>query len=317
VQVQGEGKIATTGRRYEPSAKAKGNVVLINRTNRDVVVPAGTVVSTATGNNVRFATLKEAPLGPNARVSVPVEAVLPGPSGNVRAGTITRVEGSLSLSVLVANDAVFSGGGVAQVGVVTEDDKEKLQALLMEQLKGQALERLNERVAPGSFIPADSVVYSALSPTFTPFVGEVAEQLNLNMSVQAVGLLVDGRRGDELALVRLRQEMPPGSRLISDTIKFIPGAVVVEDARTVSFTIIAEGLLLRGVDVAAVRAAVLGLKPDQAAQTLADRFPFARPPKVHLGPDWLPYIVPTEVPLLPWRIRVVVDWDGGVEMARR
>ncbi len=315
-QVQGEGKIATTGRRYEPSAKATGNVVLINRTTRDVIVPVGTLVSTATGNNIRFATLREAPLGPNARVTVPVEAALPGPSGNVRAGTITRVEGSLSLSLLVANEANFGGGGVAQVGVVTDDDKEKLQAVVMEQLKGQALEKLDERVEPGSFIPPDSVVYSALSPTFTPFVGEVAPELSLNMSVQAVGLLVDGRQGDEVALTRLRAEMSPGSRLISDTIRYIPGAVVVvEDARTVNFTISAEGLLLRGVDAAAVRSAVLGMTPERAAATLAARFSLAKPPTVHLGPDWLPYIVPTELPRLPWRIRVVVDWDGAAKAA--
>ncbi len=316
-QVQGEGKLPTTGRRYEPSAKAAGNVVLINRTARDVIVPIGTIVSTATGNNVRFATIKEAPLAANGRATVPVEAVLAGPSGNVRAGTITRVEGSLSLSLLVANDANFSGGGVAQVGVVTDDDKEKLQALVFEQLKGKVLERLNERVEAGSFIPPDSVVYSALSPTFTPFVGEISPDLYLNMSVQAVGLMVDARAGNELALARLRQEMPPGSRLISETITYIPGSVVVEDAHTVNFTIIAEGTLLRGVDSDAVRSAVVGLKPEQAAALLADRFSLAQAPVIHLGPDWLPYVVPTDLPLLPWRIRVVTDWDGAARVAQK
>jgi hypothetical protein len=316
-QVQGEGKLPTTGRRYEPSAKATGNVVLINRTTRDLIVPIGTIVATATGNNVRFATTKEASLAANGRATVPVEAALAGPSGNVRAGTITRVEGALSLSLLVANDANFSGGGVAQVGVVTDDDKEKLQALVFEQLKDKALERLNERVEAGSFIPPDSVVYSALSPTFTPFVGEVSPELYLSMSVQAVGLTVDATAGNELALARLRQEMPPGSRLISETIKYIPGAVAVEDARTVSFTIIAEGILLRGVDTAAVRSAVLGLKPAPAAALLADRFALAQPPTIHLGPDWLPYVIPTDLPILPWRIRVVTDWDGGAAAARK
>jgi len=75
--------------------------------------------------------------------------------------------------------------------------------------------------------------------------------------------------------------------------------------------------LLRGVDTAAVRSAVLGLKPAPAAALLADRFALAQPPTIHLGPDWLPYVIPTDLPILPWRIRVVTDWDGGAAAARK
>lgn len=314
-QVSGEGRIPTTGRRLEPAAKAKGQVVLINRADRPVTVPAGTIVSTATGNDVRFATTLEAPLAPNARTTVPVEAVLPGPTGNVRAGTITRVEGPLGLSLLVANDSAFTGGTLAQVGVVTEEDKARLQAQVFEELKAKALERLNERVDPGGFIPVDSVVYSALSPTFTPFVGEVSPELFLSMSVQAVGLVVDAKAGNDVALARLRSEMPPGSRLISDTVRFIPGSVAVEDARTVSFSVIAEGMLMRGIDTGAVRAAITGMSPDRAAAVLAERFALAEKPEISLGPDWLPYIVPVDLPVLPWRIRVIVDWDRAASLA--
>jgi len=73
----------------------------------------------------------------------------------VRAGTITRVEGPLALSVLVANDAPTSGGTLAKVGVVTEDDQKRLEAQLFEHLKQQAFEKLMERLRPGvSFHPS-------------------------------------------------------------------------------------------------------------------------------------------------------------------
>ncbi|MDQ1301870.1 MAG: hypothetical protein QG637_1792 [Chloroflexota bacterium] len=121
-QVSGDGTAPTTGRRQEPAGKARGQVVVINRTNRQITMPAGTVVATATGNNARFVTLAEAPLAPNARATVPIEATLPGPSGNVRASTITQVEGPLALSVVVANDGPTGGGTLARVGVVTEED---------------------------------------------------------------------------------------------------------------------------------------------------------------------------------------------------
>jgi hypothetical protein len=316
-QVSGKARIPTTGRRLEPEAKARGDVVLINRTAVPVTVPSGTVVTTATGNNVRFATTADAPLAPNGRATVPVEAVLPGPTGNVRAGTITRLEGPQALTILVANEAAMSGGTTAQMGVVTEEDKAQLQALLFDELKQQAYEQMNQGLGTGSFVPAETVSYLPLSPTFTPFVGEVSPDLFLDMSVQAVGLLVDSNAGATVALARLQEAMPPGTRLISDTLRFIPGSVRVVDPRTVEFSITAEGTLLRGIDAQSVRTSVLGMTPERAAAVLGERFDLADPPQIRLGPDWLPYIVPTNVPVLSWRIRVDVDWDTAAQLAAK
>lgn len=314
VQVSGDARTETTGRRAEPSTKARGNVVFINRTSREIRVPTGTMVSTATGNNVQFATTADLILAPNGRVTAPVEAVLPGPSGNVRAGTITRVEGSLSLSLLVSNSASFAGGTTAQVGVVTEEDKARLQEQLFEELKRQALERLRER-AEGSGIQPESISYLALSPAFTPFVGEVSPELYLSMSVQAVGLSIDQAAANQAALAQFQAAMPAGTRLIADSMRYTAGPAVIQDERTLALTVIAEGTLLRGVDGAAVRSAILGLSPEEAAHVLVERFEVATGPEIELGPDWLPYIVPINLPVLPWRIRVVVDWDAAAQLA--
>jgi hypothetical protein len=218
---------------------------------------------------------------------------------------------------LVANDAPTSGGTLAKVGVVTEEDQKLLEAQLFESLKQQAFEKLMERVESGSFIPPESVEYLAMSPTFTPFVGEVSPELTLSMSAQAVGLAVDSGAGSETALARLQGAMPPGTRLISDTIRFIPGSVTLEDPRTISFDITAEGKLLRPVDVRAIRTTVLGMAPDEAADLLVERYQLAGRPEVALGPDWLPYVVPIRLPILPWRIRVIADWDSAARLAMR
>ena len=160
---------------------------------------------------------------PNGRGAASAEALDAGPAGNARAGTVTRVEGPLGLSLLVANEANFSGGTTAKKGVVTEEDKVRLQEQLLEELKRQALERLDERTAGERFIPRESVSFLTLSPTFTPFVGEVSPDLYLSMSLQAVGLAADSAAADRVALTRLQDAMPPGTRLISDTMRFSPG----------------------------------------------------------------------------------------------
>ena len=317
VQVAGDAHTPTTGRSDEPAGKAKGRVVFVNRTGREITVPAGTVLSTATGNNVQFATTTEALLPPNGRGVASAEALDAGPAGNARAGTVTRVEGPLGLSLLVANEANFSGGTTAKKGVVTEEDKVRLQAQLLEELKRQALERLDERTGGKSFIPRESVSFLTLSPTFTPFVGEVSPDLYLSMSLEAVGLAADSAAADRVALTRLQDAMPPGTRLISDTIRFSPGPVLLEDPKTLALSLTGEGTLLREIDAGAVRDAVLGLPPDEARRVLTERFALARPPEIQLGPDWLPYVVPLKLPLLPWRIRVKVDWDAAAQLAMR
>jgi hypothetical protein len=317
VQVSGDARTKTTGRRSEPAGKALGRVVYINMTNRQITVPQGTVVSTATGNNVQFGTLEATELGPNGRAVAQVEALLPGPDGNARAGTVTRVEGPLSLSVAVSNDAGFAGGTTAPQPVVTEEDKTRLQAQLFEELKSQALDKLVERGAQGTFISPESIQFLPLSPTFTPFVGEVSEDLFLSMSVQAVGLAVDQTEANKAALAKLQEAMPPGTRLISDTIRFIPGSVVAGEDGGVGFSVTGEGMLLRPVETNAIRSAVLGMDPERAAGVVQERFSLARPPTITLGPDWLPYVVPLNLPSLPWRIRVVVDWDEAARLAMK
>jgi hypothetical protein len=317
VQVSGDARTKTTGRRPEPATKSRGRVTFINMTSRQINIPTGTVVSTATGSNVQYGTTGDVALGPNGRGTATVEALLPGPDGNARAGTVTRVEGPLSLSVAVSNEAGFAGGTTAPQPVVTEEDKTRLQAQLFEELKKQAFEKLLERQTGGAFISPESVTYLPLSPSFTPFVGEVSEDLFLSMSVQAVGLAVEQGEANKVALAQLQKAMPPGTRMISDTVRFIPGAVVTQDDGSVSFNVTAEGELLRSLDTASMRRAVLGLSPEEATKVLEERFALARPPEIKRGPDWLPYVIPVNLPALPWRIRVDVDWDEAARIALR
>ncbi len=317
VQVSGEARTKTTGRRPEPATKSRGRVTFINMTSRQINIPAGTVVSTATGNNWQYATTDTVALGPNGRAVAAVEALLPGPDGNARAGTVTRVEGPLSLSVAVSNEAGFAGGTTAPQPVVLEEDKTRLQAQLFEELKKQAFDKLLERQGDGAFISPESVTFVPLSPTFAPFVGEVSEDLFLSMSVQAIGLAVEQTEANKIALARLQEAMPPGTRMISDTVRFIPGAVVTQEDGSISFSVTAEGQLLRAIDAAAIRRAVLGMSEDEAERVLQQRFELARAPEITRGPEWLPYIIPVNLPSLPWRIRVEVNWDEAARIAMR
>ena len=97
VLIEETGQVETTGRKRIPDAAAIGTVVFANRSLAPLTIPKGTIVRTSTGASVRFSTEEETmlPAGAFSTVRVAIKAVDPGPNGNVKAGTISIVEGPL------------------------------------------------------------------------------------------------------------------------------------------------------------------------------------------------------------------------------
>jgi hypothetical protein len=114
VTVEGRGTIQTTGSLNIPNGYAAGEVVFENLTDQSIIIPSGTVVSTADSVH-RFTTHPEArlPAGPGAEVSVEVRAVEPGSSSNLTRNRIAAVEGNLGVHVTVNNRGPISGGSLA------------------------------------------------------------------------------------------------------------------------------------------------------------------------------------------------------------
>lgn len=102
---------ALLGIRRKQATKATGTVTFSRSSpaTRDIVIPAGTRVSTQ--NGIIFATTQEAVLqAGNTSVDVPVEATEPGSAGNVAAGTIVVLVDPVSGIDAVTNTSATSGG---------------------------------------------------------------------------------------------------------------------------------------------------------------------------------------------------------------
>lgn len=99
------------------SGRATGTVIFINRTDKPVVIPQGTTVSTSAESQVKFVTIEEAVLPAiiGGTAVAGIVAVDPGPSGNVDALQINMIGGPLSLRAMVINDAPTRGGTVRRL----------------------------------------------------------------------------------------------------------------------------------------------------------------------------------------------------------
>ena len=200
-RVEVDGSIPTTGSGTAPDQSAEGTVVFINRDPVPLEIPPGTLVATSTGSNIRFETTVPASLpgGRGAQINVPVRAVEPGPSGNVRAFSINTIEGSLAVNANVINPTATSGGTVRQVATVEQADKDTLRDQLVQEARRKAYLALGELLDEGEFVPPETVGTLVLDETYDRFTDEAADTLTLRLRMLATALAVDGAAADEMA----------------------------------------------------------------------------------------------------------------------
>jgi hypothetical protein len=310
-EVEEHGEIATLNKKDAPAAPAGGTVTFINQAAAPLTIDPGAIVRTATGTTVRFRTVTTATLtaAVGATVEVQIEALAPGPVGNVPAATITEVEtAGLRGKVRVINEKATQGGGVKQVGVVTRADMDRLKAQLLQQLQQRAFAELQQQLGEQEFLPPDSMSVEILTEVYDQFLDTEADLLGMQMRIRASGTAVDRANANLMAYEALKERIPATYGLQSDEITFqVDDEQVGIEGRVVILQVTASAPLIVELNAGEVRAAVAGLKADEARQVLSESFALDAPPVVQVLPDWIKrWEWLDHVPRLPFRIQVVV-----------
>lgn len=311
--IEETGVALTSGALQKPTIKAQGTALFSNLGTASVKVPAGTQVSTGTGTPVSFRTLADAeiPGGVGQRVSVPIEALEPGVEGNVRANTITNIDGPLRFRVRVSNSDGTGGGGSELVKAVTQDDKDKLLAETQARAEARANQALQEKLQAGEWLPAESVQTFVVAQAFDQYNDDAADQVNLTLRLLAQGVAVDEAEARDVLQAAAQKQVPKDGKLVADSLvaQRIPGAQAV--GRGVEFTMTVGADYVIPIEAAEVRSAVAGLSEEKATQVLQERWLLAAPPEFYQDPDWL-----KSLPALPSRIQVRVDYDQPISAAQ-
>ena len=310
-EVEQTGEIATLSKRDAPDAPALGLITFINQTATPLEILPGAVVRTATGTTVRFRTVTTATLeaAVGARAEAEIEALGPGPVGNVDKATITEVETSeLRGKVRVINEQPTQGGGVKQVGVVTRADMDRLKAQLLQQLQQRAYVELQSQLGEQEFLPPESMTIEIMAEVYDQFLDAEADVLHLQMRILATGTAVDRANANLLAYDALKDRIPATYELQSDEITFsLDEENVQMEGRSVIMEVTASAPLIVDIDRGEVRAAVAGLNVEDATQILIESFVLDAPPVVEVLPDWIKrWEWLDRVPFLSFRIQVLV-----------
>jgi len=245
MELVGREQMPTSAVRDEPDAKATGEVVFTNKRPQATTVLSDTIVTTSAGTTIRFRTTEPVTLtaGVGRRSRAPIEAIEPGPSGNVPAYSVNRVEGPMNRQVNVINDAPTEGGGMSQARYVTNADKEQLRQSSVQRLREEGYDALVVQLTGEEFLPPESLITYVLSETYDKFPDEVADSLGLHMRALVRGTVIDREDVEVLGQRMLQFEVRDGFQLLTDEMEYhIEEIGDVDYDGTLTFQVRADGL---------------------------------------------------------------------------
>ncbi len=311
IEIEERGAIPTTGQQQLGSALATGAVVFINRTNAAIDIPADLILSTGDTTPRFFRTLQSASVsaGVGLQVEVPIES-LPdnrGEAGNVPAGAINAIVGTLADALDVRNITPTTGGSSRAVRSVTESDRDSLLATLRQQLQTRAYTEMLPQLDASQFLMIETIRIAEERDDWTIFdypVGDVTDTLTLTMRAVVEAVAVDERTAQQIAFSRLAADVPRGRSI--RVVTYTRGTATLLNDGRVAFTMRVEGTVEAQIDTAALRERLAGKSLDEAINYLRENVDIDADtsPQIVVMPDWF-----GAMPILPLRI--------GVEIAER
>jgi len=302
--VSAEQSLAIVNEISVPRSKAQGIARFSNLSQKEVTIPAGTVVSTNTDPPVSFVTLHETllPPGVDEFVDIPVEAVHPGAAGNVAADSIAVLDGQLGLLVTVTNPNLMKGGTESKVTGATDSDRAKLRAVVEDNLRREAEAKLKAQISPGDLFLSDSFeLIQVLEESYDPTAGKPGKQLKLNMQIEFSARYISAEDLNQLSLAALDASVPLEFKPYGVPL-FKPLAEPLTDTSGVThFDLEITRTLLRRIDSMQVFSLVRGREPLQVKDELTTDLSLRKDPQIFLSPRWWPWM-----PLIPFNISMVI-----------
>jgi CxxC motif-containing protein len=285
-----------------PKEKATGIVQFTNLGSDEISIPEGTVV--ATNTLVRFVTLNETllPAGVDEVVEVKVEAFAAGERGNVDAGAISIIEGTLGLSAKVTNLEMTTGGSDSEVLGATEDDRAALRDSVLAGLNGIAEAQIRSKIGLHDFFIGDTLVLKEiLSEEFSPPDGQEGSTLTYSVEAEFTGHYILEEDLRALATSSVMASIPQG---FSPTggLTLNPLEEPFTDASGITrFPLQATQSTLRDVNIMQVFNLIRGRNTQKAAATVKEVLSLQNEPQIKITPSWWPWM-----PLIPFNISVEV-----------
>ncbi len=311
--VQGSYSIPASGIQDLSASPAIGVIIFTNQTNEAIDIPINTTVSTSTGTPILFKTVAEAtlPAGAGQQVEVPIEALQSslGTIGNVEAGLINTVIGSLEDRVTVRNLAPTTGGDNRSYTSVTAEDQERLLNIVRGQLQAAAYTEMQQQLTDSQLIVIETIRIPPAGErqdwiTFSHNIGEATDTLTLEMRATVEAIAIDDRFARQIVFAELSAQKPEKLLLQTDSFQYARGSVsAVVAVNQVTFSASGQALMVGQVNIPDLQAQLAGKTLEEANLWIQRTVSLVSgsTPNIIIEPEGLPHL-----PLLPIRIVIQV-----------
>ncbi len=291
---------------------AKGNVQVENKTTDDLRIPKGSIFKT--GDGIQFASISDANLARSVivpgtpftlivgRQTIPIQAVTPGPTGNVGAG---RINGSPEPARYTStNPEPTTGGATKQIPIVKLEDYDAAVKRAPDALKAAAEEQLarwiNEPRKGQQVVQQVLARQTTVSPANVDVVGKEVATFDISVAGFATAYVVPDNEPTHAAVVKLRAAAPPGNDVDERSANVVVRSVKISDVPDVTWSLTARALQSKHVDLQRIARMLSGHPVAEAERVLrGDGLTLVRL-------DWVPAWWPL-MPLLDGRIRVTEE----------
>jgi hypothetical protein len=289
-----------------PGEAAIGAIIITNLTTQAVRVPEGLIVSTLDAIPIRFFTTKAGVVspGPGRTLTLPVQALAPGETGNLASGSVAAIEGELGLSLLVTNPYATHGGSDVAAPAPREQDRQILLRQLTTTLRASALSDLQNSLEEGDLLLSTSLeLADTLEETYAPASGLPGDQLELTLRIEYQALVVAAENLQALAVPVLDGSLAEGTLAVPGTLILRhTGFSEPDEQGAVTWTLNAQRSVHADISADEAIQMTVGQPTGTAAKLLASSLPLAGDPRIELSPSWWP-----RLPYLPFRIEVITE----------
>jgi len=276
---------------------ARGKVVFTSKnTLTDVVIPAGTKVSTVDGRMYKTLTQVVLPKWscdpPRPSVEVDVQATRKGEDGNAGKEAVSIVPRYDQLGISVTNPDRIDGGSQSIAKVVTKKDCEAAKTELLSQLTALLDVEANKPGTAGlTRYPASaSLGDPMLTPTCGDLVDQTQETFDLTATTTGTVLEVDETLLEPTAEEHFRLTQDPTTQIEPDSIVAARAGEPVVDSASVTYPMTVTARVTKQWDASQIREQIAG-QPVSKAEAILRQYGEAT---LVMWPDFVPN-VPTDV----------------------
>lgn len=284
VTEKGTKTIKTTGKKIV-GEKARGEVTIFNKTNYPKKFSSGTIIFGP--NNLRFSLDEDVTVASQSssvssdesvvltpgKAKVKVTALEIGSEANLPKNTEFKIADYSTSDFKAKNEEeAFSGGVSREVSVVSSEDQDKLLSLLTNELLKRAKSEMKNKVKEGMSLIEESLESKIRDKKFNKKLGEEANEITLELSLDFKAILYNQSDLEELLLQVLTKTVPQGYDYRKEKINVEIKEVKKEKNKGLTLKVFCKVNLLPKIDIEKVKRDLAG-KNFQVASSYLEEIP--------------------------------------------